>query len=259
MLKYKCIVADDNLLERDALTMFLEMTNKVDIVASCEDGIQARNALLNDDIDIVFSDIDMPNLSGLDLLKSLKKTPEFVFITSYPEYAAKSYELDAIDFIVKPATFDRVARSVDKVIEYIELKKLSQNQLDHVSVKPNELQTSATDYFFIRETPDLVKIKFSEVSYIESMGEFSKIFTTGGKKHITLVSLKNLELQLPTDVFMRTHKQYIINYTNITSIGNNEVTLNHTNKIPVSLLNKPLLLDKVVNNNILNRYVDKAD
>ncbi|MBP9186232.1 MAG: response regulator transcription factor [Bacteroidia bacterium] len=255
MAKYNCIIADDSFLERDALQMFLEMTDCVNIVAVCGNGIEARQALKTNEVDIIFSDIDMPDISGLDLIRSLSKKPAVVFITSYPEYAATGFELDAIDFIVKPVTFERVARSVNKVIEYIEMKKLSEQQTENVVVNINQNKTE--DYIFIRETPDLVKIKFDEVAYIESMGEFSKIYTLFDKQHITLVSLKNLELQLPETIFMRIHKQYIVNLKNISAIGASEVTLNDTFKIPISLTHKQALIDKAVNTNILNRYTGR--
>lgn len=252
MQKYKCLIADDNPMERDALQMFLEMTNRVVVVGVCSDGAEARAFLQNNEVDIVYTDIDMPNLNGLDLLRSLRKSPAFVFTTSFPEYAVSGFELDAVDFMVKPLNFERIARSVDKVIEYIEMK---QKYEDTETAKPeNQTITQAEEYIFVRETPDLVKVRFDEIAYIESMGEFSKIFTVSDKKHITLVSLKNLEAQLPQTIFMRVHKQYMINCNNISAIGNNDVTINNT-KIPLGSTYKQPLLDKVVNKNVLNRFV----
>lgn len=254
MQKFKCLIADDNPIERDAMQMFLEMTNRIEVVGICADGADARVFLQKNEVDIVFTDIDMPNLNGLDLLRSLKKSPAFVFTTSYPEYAVTGFELDAVDFLVKPLTFERIARSVDKVIEYITMKqKFDGNENTN---QQSEATPKSDEYIFIRETPDLVKVKFDEIAYIESMGEFSKIFTINDKKHVTLVSLKNLEAQLPKALFMRIHKQYIINCNNINTIGSNDVSINNT-KIPLSNTYKQLLLDRVVNNNVLNRYTNK--
>lgn len=254
MQKFKCLIADDSLIERDALQMLLEMTNRIDVVGICADGAEARSFLLNNEVDIVFTDIDMPNLNGLDLLRSLKKFPAFVFTTSYPEYAVTGFELDAIDFLVKPLTFDRIARSVDKVIEYITMKQ--KHEANDISKHQNETVPKSEEYIFLRETPDLVKVKFNDIAYIESMGEFSKLFTISDKKHVTLVSLKNLEAQLPQAIFMRIHKQYIINCNNLSAIGSNDVTINNT-KIPLSNTYKQLLLDRVVNNKVLNRFTNK--
>lgn len=254
MQKFKCLIADDNLIERDALQMLLEMTNRIDVVGICENGVEARAFLQNNEVDIVYTDIDMPNLNGIDLLRSLKKSPAFVFTTSFPEYAVTSFEVDAVDFLVKPLTFDRIARSVDKVIEYINMKQ--KYEANNISKNQNETVSKSEEYIFIRETPDLVKVKFDEIAYIESMGEFSKIFTINDKKHVTLVSLKNLEAQLPKALFMRIHKQYIINCNNINAIGSNDVSINNT-KIPLSSTYKQLLLDRVVNNNVLNRFTNK--
>jgi DNA-binding LytR/AlgR family response regulator len=224
------------------------------VVGICADGAEARSFLLNNEVDIVFTDIDMPNLNGLDLLRSLKKFPAFVFTTSYPEYAVTGFELDAVDFLVKPLTFDRIARSVDKVIEYITMKQ--KHEANDISKHQNETVPKSEEYIFIRETPDLVRVKFNDIAYIESMGEFSKIFTVSNTKHVTLVSLKNLEAQLPQVTFMRIHKQFIINCNNIAAIGSNDVTINNT-KIPLSNSYKQLLLDRVVNNNVLNRFINK--
>lgn len=254
MQKFKCLIADDNLIERDALQMLLEMTNRIDVVGICENGVEARAFLQNNEIDIVYTDIDMPNLNGIDLLRSLKKSPAFVFTTSFPEYAVTSFEVDAVDFLVKPLTFDRIARSVDKVIEYINMKQ--KYEANNISKNQNETVSKSEEYIFIRETPDLVRVKFNDIAYIESMGEFSKIYTVSNTKHVTLVSLKNLEAQLPQVTFMRIHKQFIINCNNIAAIGSNDVTINNT-KIPLSNSYKQLLFDRVVNNNVLNRFINK--
>ena len=190
MIKYRCLIAEDNLLERDLLEMYLRRIPQLEIAAMCENGLEAQQALASQDIDLVFSDIDMPVLDGFGLLRTLKKAPVFIFISSHSEYAVESYNLDVVDFMTKPVSFERLLKSVNKAIEYAELKTNAlQKQLSITLEKEN--------YFFIRESGDLVKLHFEEVAYMESMGDFSKIYSLQDKKHITLVNLKNLELQLP--------------------------------------------------------------
>lgn len=249
--KYKCIIADDNLLERDALAMHLGKLEQLDIVATCEDGHEALKILQNDnDIDIVFSDVEMPDLSGFELLKSLKNAPVFIFISSHGEFAIESYNLDVVDFVVKPVTFPRLLKAVSKAVDYIELKR---NAAPHQQAASSPAET----YFFIRESNDLVKLAYNDVAYIESMGDFSKIFTIDDHKHITLVSLKNLELQLPAEHFTRIHKQYIINHHHISAITADEVKIAAKYPVPLSQSMRQDLLDKVVTAKVVTRHIAK--
>lgn len=249
-MRYKCLVVDDHEIERDALEMHLRKISQLEIAAVCKDGMEAASVLSQTSIDIVFSDIDMPGLSGIGLLKSIKKQPLFIFITGHGQYAAESYDVDAIDFIVKPATFERVLKAANKAIAYLELKK-QVNQLTEVAY------TSATDeddHFFFRETKGITKLKYDEVIYIESMGDFSKIFTKKDM-HIILVSLKNLEKQLPKTYFARVHKQFIINKNHITTLTNHEVHLIHDFVVPISAANRQDLLENAIDKKILSRFL----
>ena len=246
---YKCIIVDDNEIERDALEMHLKKIPSLEIVQVCTSSIEAANVLSNTDIDVVFSDIDMPELSGTALLKSIKSKPLFVFITSHSEYAVESYDLDAIDFIVKPATFERILKSANKAIEYLELKKQINNELiDGIEIKKDH-----DDFFYFRETKGISKLKYNDVIYIESMGDFSKLFTSADK-HVILVSLKNLEKQLPKEIFARVHKQYIINTNHIATLTNHEVHLDFNFVVPISASNRQELMEKSIDKKILSRF-----
>ncbi|WP_293788362.1 LytTR family DNA-binding domain-containing protein [uncultured Pedobacter sp.] len=249
-MKYSCLIVDDNEIERDAIEMHLKKIPSLDIIAVCTDGIEASQILSTTLVDIVFSDIDMPELSGMDLLKSLKKQPLFIFITSFSEYAAESFNLDALDFIVKPATFERILKAANKAIEYIELRKqVNKLQVDHISIEDK----TDGDYFFFRETKGITKLKYNDVIYIESMGDFSKLFTRIDK-HVILVSLKNLEKQLPSKIFFRVHKQYIINVNHIVTLTTHEVHLAHNFSVPISAANRQELLEKSIDKKILSRF-----
>ncbi|MFD0940916.1 LytR/AlgR family response regulator transcription factor [Pedobacter boryungensis] len=241
-MNYSCLIVDDNEIERDAIEMYLRKVNQLDIKAVCSNGVEAAEVLANEPIDIVFSDIDMPELSGMGLLKSIKSPPVFIFITSFTEYAAESFNLDALDFIVKPATFERLLKASTKAIEYLDLKK-------KVSLNSNPPPAEDTDdHFFIKETKGFTRLNYNDVIYIESMGDFSKIYTANDK-HVTLVNLKSLERQLPA-FFIRVHKQYIINLNQIATITQNEIVLNHNNTVPVSLINRQELVEKIANKTI---------
>jgi len=229
--------------------MHLSKIGKLNIRACCTNGLEAYQFLMKEPVDIVFSDVDMPELSGLQLAKSLQKSPVFVFASDYPEFAAESYALDVIDYIVKPVSFERLLKSVNKAIEYIELKKVVTQREQNRSI------SSVEDYFFIRESSELVKLRFEEVAYIESMGNFSKIYMVSGQFHIALVILKNLESQLPASFFTRIHKQYVINHSLLTSIGAGDITLCGKFTVPLSQSYRQAVLDKLVENRMVNRNV----
>lgn len=242
MGNYTCLIVDDNEIERDAIAMHLRKINLLEIKATCANGIEAATILMSTSIDIVFSDIDMPELSGMGLLKSIKNPPIFIFITSHTQYATESFDFDALDFVVKPATPERLLKATNKAIEYLILKKVA-NTYNNVP------KASANDsYFFIKETKGFTRLNYDDVLYIESMGDFSKIYTSNDK-HITLVNLRNLERQLPS-CFLRVHKQYIVNLNQIVTITNSEILLNHDHTVPVSLLNRQELMDKVTSKTI---------
>ncbi|XZF14339.1 LytR/AlgR family response regulator transcription factor [Chitinophagaceae bacterium MMS25-I14] len=251
MTRYKCLIADDDLMDRDLIALYLGKIPQVEVVAICTNGLEALQALAKEEIDIMFSDVEMPDLSGLNLLKTLKKMPVTVLVSAHSEYAAESYNLDVIDFIVKPVTLERLLKAVNKAVEYIELKKTAT-----LAVTP-EMLPPQDNFFYIRESNDLVKLNYDDVAYIESMGNFSKIYTTNQKRHITLVSLKNLEAQLPAAFFSRIHKQYIINHRHIAAISAEEVRIYPDFLLPVGHLFRQELLDKVVSRNIITRNIGK--
>ncbi|RZL18992.1 MAG: response regulator transcription factor [Pedobacter sp.] len=253
-MQYNCLVADDNIIEQDIVALYISKIPTLRLVASCNNGAEAAKVLEEEDVDIVFSDIDMPGLSGINLLKGLKHPPVFIFITSFTDYAVESFELDAVDYIVKPLTFERFYQAANKAIEYIEVKRVLQNNGTQILTKGEETPVPEDDYFFIKQTHNITKLKYSEVIYVESMGDFSKIFTSPKDYFITLVSLKNLEQQLPAGKFMRVHRQFIVNTDRIVTIGGTSVSLDNKQIIPVGELYKQELLSRVVDKKVIGRY-----
>lgn len=256
-MKYKCLIVDDNMLDLDALQMYLSKIDTIELVATCNDGLEVSKILQEKEIDIIFSDIDMPEISGLALLQSLRNPPVFIFVSAFAEHAAESYNLDVIDFIVKPVKLDRLLKATNKAIEYIELKKSNAANTSN-SITNNSIENNINkedDYFFIKENQGLIKINFDDVIYIESMGNFSKIHTIQQKKHLILIGLKSIETQLPTTQFLRIHKQYVINLKHIVSLSNNnDIHLTDNNTVPLSAVYKPILME-VINDKIINRII----
>lgn len=240
MLKmYKCLIADDSPIDRDVVEMYVSKIENLQIVALCDNGLEAATALQNNEIDIVFSDIDMPDLSGLELKQSLQKPSVFIFISSYAEHAAESYNIDVIDFITKPVSFTRLLKATNKAIEYIELKKKTNiDKVENITEIKNET-------IFVKDDNGFTQIKLSDIICVESMGNFSKIYTIL-KTHIILVSLKNIDEQLLNKNFKRVHKQYIANLPHIISINKEgELKLSNNQLIPLGSIYKATLMEAI--------------
>lgn len=248
-----CIIIEDNLIERDALALQIKKIAPLELKASFADGLEALSYLKTHSIEIVFSDIDMPDLSGIELLKSLKQPPVFVFISAHSQHAAESYNLDVMDFIVKPVKLDRLIKSVDKAIDFLEQKEKAFNQTQKTALVQQEAEM---DFFFIKENNTHIKINVEDVLYIESMGDFSKIMVKDNKSHMVLISLKNLEKQLSPAKFMRVHKQFMVNLQQIVSISNTDLKLSNQQQIPVSTVHKQFLMEEFINKRTLSRFKD---
>ena len=248
-MKYSCLIIEDNQIERDLIASCLSRFEQLCIVDTCENGLQALELLRNISVDIVFSDINMPLLSGIELFKNLKNPPAFIFVTSHLEHAVESFELNALDFIPKPVKMERLVKSINKATDYIDLKRKVGND------SLIETAKGESGIFFIKETKGYTRLNYDKIVYIESLGDFSKLFTSCGV-HVTLINLKNLEQQLP-NYFFRVHKQYIINFNKIVSVTPHEIFLENDFKVPLS----PFYRDQVINlinNKTLIRSIKKS-
>lgn len=252
-MHYNLLVADDSLIERDAVTIILEKHPQCGSIITCEDGDEAIKILQTNKIDVVFSDINMPGLNGFNVLKNLADPPPFVFITSFPDYAVEGFNLDAIDFVLKPVTKERLTKAADKVFEYLALKAAAINNSPERPSEIIETGNPADDYFFIRETKGITRLRYADVLYIESMGDFSKIYKTDNQVHVILSGLKSLESQLPGTQFRRVHKQYIINMNHLQTIARGEVFLSNQSSIPISSVYKEGITTAFINKDPIKR------
>lgn len=251
-MPYTCVVADDDPMERELLISLLEKIPAVRLVASCRSAMEVMDTLHHHKADIVFSDIDMPDISGMELLKSLPQPPAFVFITSYPDYAAESYELNAVDYIVKPVTLPRLTRAVNKAVEYLAHKQQLAGQA--TDEQPLTTDRKESNSFYIKETKGYTRLLYNQVIYVESMGDFCRICTTEGKTHIVLVGLKNIEPQLPEDSFVRVQKQFIINIHHIRTITGETIEMTNGHEVLYSSYYKQKLMDHTVNLKLISRF-----
>jgi DNA-binding LytR/AlgR family response regulator len=176
----------------------------------------------------------MPVISGIDFLRSLRKAPAVIITTAYPDYALQGYELDVVDYLVKPVSLERFMKGVNKAVERIK----AINPLPAQEVKPSKV-----DYMFVKSDQKLIKIRFSDIDYIEGMKDYVKIYTTE-KMIVTLHTMKYFESNLPSGNFMRIHKSYIVNLDAIKSISGNELELK-TVRLPIGSSYKEVLMKKI--------------
>ena len=218
---FKCIIVDDEYLAQDLLEAYAKKMPGIDLVAKCNNSMEAITALENNEVDLMFLDIQMPDLTGLELLRTLKKRPAVIFTTAYSEHALEGYELDVIDYLLKPIPFDRFVQAVNKATERIRGKQ--QTLTKEVIVK--ESTSTAKDHFFVKADHKSVKIRYTDVLYIQGLREYVSIFMKE-RRVVTLESMKNLEDSLPVDMFIRTHRSFIVAIDKVDAVVGHSLELN---------------------------------
>lgn len=217
-----CIVVDDEPLARQGMEMYIAQVSALNWVGSFSNAMAAGNFLRTNTVDLMFLDINMPELSGLDFLKSLKESPLVIFTTAYPQYALESYELDAIDYLVKPIRIERFLKAVNKAEIHLRLLKQERNQVEKIE----------NDFVFIKSDRKYVKIHFKDILYIEGLKDYSVLYTSDGNKFIASMNIKTIASQLPVTIFARVSKSYIANVSHISSFDN-ELIYIQNNEIPL--------------------------
>lgn len=210
---YKCIIIDDEELARGLLKSYVEKLDFLELVGSFENPLDAIDCLKKGDIKLVFLDIQMPEIKGTDFAKLIPPSTKIIFTTAYSEYALEGYDLNAIDYLLKPIAFQRFLQAVQKI-------------------KPDVAPASAEKTITVKSGYDLFKLKIEDISHIESDSEYA-IFYTSGKKIMSLQSLKSLEKTLDPAVFLRVHRSFIINKTKVTGLKGRDLSLGSI-VIPVS-------------------------
>jgi DNA-binding LytR/AlgR family response regulator len=222
----KCIAIDDEPLALNIIKEYAGRIDYIDLVACCTNPLEAIKILNKEDIDLIFLDIQMPNISGLELIKSIGKSPMFVFTTAYSNYALEGYELNAVDYLLKPFAFDRFFKATNKAYE---LSMLRKNKINPVNQQLDLHETEK--YLMIKVEYSTVRLNLNEILYIEGLKDYVKIYT-GKKPILTKSTMKNMEEKLPSDSFIRVHKSFIVSVAKIDSIENNRI-LYGDKRIPI--------------------------
>lgn len=237
--KLNCVIIDDEPLAREGIADYLEKIDFLNLKGVGSNPIELTQLLNSNDIDLIFLDIQMPYMNGIDFLKITQHLPLVIITTAYPSYAIEGFQLDVLDYLVKPITFDRFFKAVSKARDYHQL--LNRSLADP---NPNRI-SSAPDYFFIKCEYKFEKIYFNDILYIQGLQNYVTIYTTSGK-YITLLSLKNVEENLVHQPFKRVHKSFLVAIPKIEAIENNHILIRST-RIPISRNYREEVIDQVVN------------
>ncbi len=213
-----CIAIDDEPLSLEIISDYVSKVSFLDLKGTFTDPFKAAEMLKNEKIDLLFLDIEMPDLSGIQFLKSLKQQPMVIFVTAYNQYAVEGFNLDAVDYLLKPIEFDRFFKAVNKAYDY---HRYVNNQ-----PQPEE------NYIFVKSDYQIKKINIDDISYIEGLDDYIKIYS-GEEFVLSLMTLKSILSKLPANRFIRVHRSYIVSIPHINSIQRNRISINDK-LIPVS-------------------------
>lgn len=213
----RTLIIDDEFPARKLLSEYVSKVPSLQLVGTCENAIKAMEVMQNEQIDLILSDIQMPDLSGLEFIKSLQEKPLVIFTTAYAEYAIDSYELEAVDYLLKPIPFPRFLQAINKVSERMKSRRKE--------ISPQTQETSGRDFFMVKADYKLYKIDFDSLVYVEGQSEYVTFHMKDKRRITAYYSLKKLEEELPANDFMRIHKSYIVSLSNIESVEGNMVSI----------------------------------
>lgn len=234
-MRIDCIIIDDEPLARIGLIDYVKKVKFLNLVGEFKNAIEAKGFIEDHPVDLMFLDINMPKMNGLEFLKSLDEPPKVIFTTAYREFASDSYDLDGVDYLVKPIAFDRFLKAVNKVYELL--------QIDEGDGKG--------DHFFVKVDGVIKRVLLDNLLYVEGMKDYVKICQTGSDDLITLVSLKQMEQRLPNS-FLRVHRSFIIAIDKVDEIEGNMLKIGQA-EIPMAPQLRSQVLEKIMGGKFLKR------
>jgi DNA-binding LytR/AlgR family response regulator len=224
-----CIIVDDEEMSRNIVRHFVEQTSFLTLVHECANGIEAANVLRQTPVDLLFLDIEMPQMSGMDLVKSLQVKPQVIFITSRSDYAVEAFEYNVTDYLVKPITYARFLKAVTKAKETFDAQQ--------------PLQLYSKD-LYIKSDSKIVKINLKDLLYVEALADYVMMYTSTGNRHVVHATMKGVEKKLNSGEFVRVHRSYIVNIEKIEAIEDLSIVINKK-LIPIGASYKENFLKKL--------------
>ncbi len=232
--KIQCIIVDDEPVARDILENLLSRIDSIVLVGLCRNALEAFNIISERKVDLVFLDINMPDISGLSFAKSINSDIKIIFTTAYREYAVEGFDLKAVDYLLKPISFERLFQSINKYREQVLPDKAMVN---------NDAESGKNDYFFVRSDRKMIRISFDNILYIESLSDYIKI-NLRDKSVVTRETITSIEAKLPKNEFIRTHRSFIVSKKFVDSFTNEFVEIG-SSQIPISRTYKDEVLSKL--------------
>lgn len=238
-----CVIIDDEPLARKGIREYVEDVDFLHLSGEFDSPLKAAELLGKGEVRLLFLDIQMPKITGIEFFRSLKNPPPVIFTTAYPQYALDGFDLNALDYLVKPVSFDRFFKAALRAKEYYELRE--ENKSRAVG------EESAEDHFYIRSGNVFVRINYADILFVEALQNYVTIHTTD-KKYITYLTFKSVEEYLPASMFLKVHKSFIISLGKIDSIEGPDILIG-THQIPVSRNLKEQVLERILKDKILKR------
>ena len=220
----KCIIVDDEPVAREILESHLAKIDSIQVVSSCKNALEAFQVISSNPVDLVFLDINMPDISGLSFARSMSRDLKIIFTTAYRDYAVDGFDLKAVDYLLKPISFERLLQGINKFLE--ERQAL-------VPGSSEEIKDEKEDSIFVRSDRKMVKVIFRDINYIESLGDYIKIHLDEKRTLITRESISNIEARLPKEDFIRTHRSFIVSMKKIESFTSELIGIGSI-EIPIS-------------------------
>ena len=241
-MKINCIVIDDEPLARKGIKEYIGEVDFLNFVGEFESPLKATSLLSTTGVQLIFLDIQMPKITGLDFFKTLKNPPPVIFTTAYPQFALDGFDLNALDYLVKPISLERFLKAAHKAKEFYDLRVRNQNESN---------KEDYTDHVFIKVDGKLVKILLENILFVEALQNYVAVHTKE-KKYVSYLTLQSIAEFLPANIFIKTHKSFIVAINKVDSIdGNNLQIANHL--VPVSRSQKEEVLDKLLGNDFIKR------
>jgi DNA-binding LytR/AlgR family response regulator len=240
-MNINCIIIDDEPLARKGLKEYIEDVDFLTLCGDFDSPLKATGLMGTTNVQLIFLDIQMPKITGLDFFKTLQHPPPVIFITAYPQYALDGFELNALDYLVKPVSFERFLKAALKAKEFYEIREKN----------VAEARNAQAEFFFIKSDNKLVKIAFNEILFVEALQNYV-IIHTSERKYITYLTFKSVEEYLPANDFIKTHKSYIVAASRIESIEGNNIRVKQ-HHIPVSRNLKEEVMQKLLKGKFLKR------
>jgi DNA-binding LytR/AlgR family response regulator len=223
-MKISCIAIDDEPLAVKKISAYIQKTPFLELVAECRSAFEAMEIMSNRPVQLMFIDINMPDLNGMEFVKSLTDKPYIVFTTAYSEYAVEGFQVDAADYLLKPITYNSFLKAANKV----------KNLIDLTANSPKESTQASASHLFVKSDYKLIRIELDDIKYIEGQHEYVKIHLVSSAPVMTQLSMKVMEEQLPSDRFMRVHRSFIVNLSKISVVERNRIVFDGKVYIPVS-------------------------